>query len=169
VFLFALLLYVLSEHEDRLVEFRNELRSKHRAALDLISASGGFWVTALGQRLRIKDMTDTHIANAIEYCRLAGEQGSEEAKLLRAERRWRRYNVRMEGQKVTPAQANVVIHGGDKVFDDQPIPPKPPEEQIEWSEVDRVLNGLIERLGLSSAKTDLWKLKHLLARGRKVR
>lgn len=46
---------------------------------------------------------------------------------------------------------------------------KEPKDDIDWFEVTRIIDSLISRTGLSKGlNSDLWKLKHLLARGRKA-
>lgn len=167
--------------DGRMDGLRNEVRSKHRAALDSIQATdqtvdellevtGGVWETALGTRLQIRDMTDTHIANAIEWCRQNGEKNSDTSILLRRERAWRRYNAKMAGRKTTPARdpqnpipTPVVI--GEFVE----APSEHRTRLVQWDEVDRVLDNLIARAGLTGFKGgfkgDLHKLRHLLDRG----
>ena len=58
-------------------------------------AAGGFWTTGIGTKLRIRDMTDCHLRNAIAWC----EQHGKDTTDLRAELKLRRRNKRMEAQQ----------------------------------------------------------------------
>lgn len=93
-----------AEHR-RLWERINELRQeaersrKHAGRLEVVlqmhqQASGGFWTTGLGTKLRIRDMTDCHLRNAIAWC----EQNLQDTTDLKAELKLRRRNKRMEAQ-----------------------------------------------------------------------
>lgn len=55
------------------------------------NASGGFWVTGNGTVLRIRDMSDAHIEQAIAYCK----EKKTDSVPLRAERSRRRRNRRL--------------------------------------------------------------------------
>ena len=55
------------------------------------NASGGFWITGNGTVLRIRDMSDAHIEQAIAYCK----EKETDSVPLRAERSRRRRNRRL--------------------------------------------------------------------------
>lgn len=55
------------------------------------NASGGFWVTGNGTVLRIRDMSDAHIEQAIAFCK----EKKTDSVPLRAERSRRRRNRRL--------------------------------------------------------------------------
>lgn len=102
----------LRENEDLMVEnqdlWRNitELGNWNNGLLSRVNrqdvviqfhqqAAGGFWTTGIGTKLRIRDMSDCHLRNAIAWC----EQHGKDATDLRAERKLRRRNKRMEAQQ----------------------------------------------------------------------
>ena len=78
----------------------SERQRRHADRQDVViqfhqQAAGGFWTTGIGTKLRIRDMTDCHLRNAIAWC----EQHGKDTTDLRAELKLRRRNKRMEAQQ----------------------------------------------------------------------
>lgn len=163
--------------------FNSDERIKHLIAqvAQLNTSTGGFWRTALGTLLQIRQMSDGHIENSLAHLTETGREGSQAWDELRAEQKRRTYDAKMRA--LTPVQVfaamtdpsvkveakgtDTLEHigsimgskagpGGTSIRDDQ----------IDWHVVDKTLNSLIDRAGLTGFRRDLNMLKHLLSRGR---
>lgn len=76
------------DHEQRLDRAEEGL-DRHDESI------GPSWVTGIGRMIRMADMTDCHLRNAIAWC----EENHKDASDLRDELKQRRYNKRMEAKQ----------------------------------------------------------------------
>lgn len=209
------------ENSDTLREFRSDLsrlaqqvrRESDRQSMigerltRLDDSTGGFWRTALGTTLQIRQMSDAHIANALAHLTETGREGSDGWDSLRAEQKRRARDRRLsqvpvfamthgevdgvefkgleqigacmgtenpDASPVDKAIARLVksVNTGEgfqdavqalrKLFERHAVPAP------DWTEVDKIVRSVTERLGLSNLKHDMHRLAHLLARGRRA-
>lgn len=194
------------ENSDTLNEFREDVRRMRDRASNqgrqigdlqtdlqrLEATTGGFWSTALGTVLQIRQMSDAHIANSLAHLTETGREGGEAWDNLRTEQKRRARDQRLSPtyqveigierpidvlRRLAGEPIQVEAKGVDKVEQRGPMTVNqaiaeaqdamPLAGKIDWQEVDKLVLGLIERVGLSNLKHDLWKLRHLLGRGRK--
>lgn len=216
-FLLALLVgkryhQINSENGRRLREFDEQLRSHadlHRshgrrllnldseAALcrsqiaQLNSSTGGFWRTALGTLLQIRQMSDGHIENALLHLEETGRADSGTVRLLRDEQKRRAYDAKMRANAAFKARvamldpnAKVEAKGTDVVQEFNKSVERSPVfaategelngkpfavargALIDWPQVDKLVSDLVNRTCMSRLGGDLQKLQHLLRRGR---
>lgn len=158
-------------HGRHLTELDSEFRMCRSQIAQLNTSTGGFWKTALGTLLQIRQMSDDHIENALLHLEETGRGSSESVRMLREEQKRRRYDARMRAR--TPAQVvrefqdsvkgpmiSVEAKGTDRLIE--------PKAQIDWPQVDKLVLDLVNRTVMSrSLNGDLLRLQHLISRGRR--
>ena len=116
--------------------FRDNVNSRlysHRSRLiALEEAVGPTWTTGLGRVMRVRDMTDLHLQNAIDWCGGRGEDSSD----LKEELRWRRRNQKLQDEQdrldsLIVEEARQEFRSGNYLTDEQvrgkPQPSHTPE------------------------------------------
>lgn len=161
-------------HTRRLQDLDAEFRMCRSQIAQLNTSTGGFWRTAIGTIVQIRQMSDNHIANAIAHLEETGRGSSESMTQFRNEQRRRRYDVKMSAR--TPAEVfketllgspsiSIEEKGTAKLIEPKTSFVMPP---IDWPQVDKVVSDLVNRTVMSRGlNADLVRLQHLLGRGRR--
>lgn len=71
------------------------LNAHNETLYNFQQAIGPIWTTGIGRMIRMADMTDCHLRNAIAWC----DENCKDASDLRDELKLRRYNKRMESKQ----------------------------------------------------------------------
>lgn len=168
-------------HGRRLLNLDSEAKLCRSQIAQLNSSTGGFWKTALGTVLQIRQMSDDHIENALLHLEETGRASSRTVRLLRDEQKRRAYDAKMRANAAFKARAAIAdpsvaveAKGTDVVQEFNKsvrsaciMAPESAGLKIDWPQVDKVVSDLVNRTVMSrSLNGDLLRLQHLLRRGR---
>lgn len=147
---------------DRVIHLQSDLAICRSQIAQLNTSTGGFWRTGIGTIVQIRQMSDNHLEQALAHLKETGREGSQSWRDMLNEQRRRRHDKKMS------SAPKVIEEFNKNVAFNPVVSAKEAKDEIDWFEVNRIIESLISRTGLSKGlNSDLWKLKHLLARGRK--